>query len=201
VGQSSDGTFTIPQAGAALSDDFAGGSLDPGKWLRGTNALNQSLVTNGALTLRSSGDQAGWVVTKDDFVARNTTVTVKVVQPTDDVALGMSPTYTLSSINGFYSEPTWYRFYTYRSGGSGAYKLYAEWKRGGVVSGLDVTASFVVSLPSSSACAWTTPISTSRRRTTGPAGSTPQRALLPHRRGPRQPVPLRAVRLGHLPQG
>jgi hypothetical protein len=147
VGQSSDGAFTTPppsQAGDALSDDFGSGSLDTGKWLLGTNAGNQAFVGNGSLTLRSTGDQSGWVVTKDDFVARNTTVSVKVIQPTDDLALGMSPTYTLSSVNGFWSEPTWYRFYTYRPSGSGPYQLYAEWKRSGVVTGLDVTGSFVI---------------------------------------------------------
>jgi hypothetical protein len=145
--QSGDGAFTTPapsQAEDALHDDFEAGSLDTQKWLRGTNAGNQATVGAGVLTLQSSGDESGWVTTSEAFTARNTSATVKVVQPSEDFALGMSPTYTLSSTNGLFGEPAWYRFYTYRSASSGPYLLYAQWKRNGIVDGLDVTGSLVI---------------------------------------------------------
>jgi len=66
------------------------------------------------------------------------------VQPNNDGAVGMTPTYTLSSPLGIFNENNWYRFYAYRSGGSGPYLLFVQWKKNGVESGVDVTGSLVI---------------------------------------------------------
>jgi hypothetical protein len=141
---SSDFIFTTASGGLLLADDFNASALDTDKWARGSNSGNQTAVIGGALWLRSQGAQSGWVMTRQAYVARNTTVTVKVVQPSDDGDLGMSPTYTLSSTNGIHGEPTWYRFYTYRASATGPYLLFVQWKKNGTISGLDVTGELVI---------------------------------------------------------
>ncbi len=146
--QASSGDFTFTTLTAALlADDFNSGSLDAAKWQRGTNAGNQAAVTNGQLELRSAGGESGWVITKSAFRPRNTSVTVKVTQPNDDGALGMSPTYNLAATTGIYNQATWYRFYVYRDQASGPYLLYVQWKKNGVVDGVDVTGGLVISGP------------------------------------------------------
>jgi lysophospholipase L1-like esterase len=142
---SGDYTFTTPPPSSTLfADDFNAGSLDANKWQKGTIASNQASVVNNALELRSSGAVSGWVVTRNAFAARNTTVAVKVVRPNDDGSLGVSPTYNLASQYGIYDQTNWYRFYTYRNGHTGAYRLYVQWKKNGVENGFDVTGSLVI---------------------------------------------------------
>ncbi|MEK7728012.1 MAG: fibronectin type III domain-containing protein, partial [candidate division KSB1 bacterium] len=128
-----------------LADDFNGGTLDANKWLRGTNSGNQAAVSNNALQLQATGSQSGWVTTKQAYVARNTTVAVQVTQANNDGALGISPTFSLSSTVGFHNQNNWYRFYVYREQARGPYRLYVEWKKAGVVGGIDVTNTFVIS--------------------------------------------------------
>ncbi len=142
---SADFTFTTTSSsGPIFSDNFSGSSLDANKWRRGTNSGNLSLVANNVLELRSSGTQTGWIVSRNAYAARNTTVSMKIIQPNDDGNLGMAPAYSLSSTNGIYSQATWYRFYVYRDVASGPYRLYVQWKKNGVVNGLDVTGNAVL---------------------------------------------------------
>ena len=142
---SGDFTFTtLVQPSAIFTDDFNTGTLDAAKWRKGTNTGNLAAVANNALELRSSGSVSGWIITANTYAALNTTVNVKVATPNDDGDLGMSPTYNLSSSFGIYDQANWYRFYTYRNGHSGTYRLYVQWKKGGVDSGLDVTGSLVI---------------------------------------------------------
>ncbi|GEM_PF-2953525 len=126
---------------ALLDDDFNNGPLDRSKWFLGANSQNRSVVDNKVLELRASGQQTGWVITKNAFVARQTVVSVKLAQPNDDGNLGISPSYTASSAYGIYSEKNWYRFYTYRNKASGDYRLFAGWRKNGVLGGTDVTGN------------------------------------------------------------
>ncbi len=144
---SGDFTFSTPPNAALLSDNFNTGALDLTKWQRGSNSENQSAVVNNALELRSQSKQSGWVITKQAFVARQTTVTVKVTQPNDDGDLGMSPTYNLTSTSGIYGQENWYRFYVYREATS-AYHLYVQWLKAGIAGGLDVTGNLVITAQS-----------------------------------------------------
>jgi len=142
---SGDFTFKTPSPSSAIfADDFNTGSLDANKWRAGTNAGNQSSVIGNALALRSNGAESGWVITRNAYAARNTIVSVKVQQPTDDGNLGFSPTYNLAAKYGIYAQANWYRFYTYRNGHSGAYRLYVEWKKNGNSNGVDVTGNLVI---------------------------------------------------------
>jgi hypothetical protein len=96
--------------------------------------------------LRSSGAETGWVITRNAYAARNTTVTVKITQPNDDGNLGISPTYDLSA-NGIFDQANWYRFYVYRNANQGPYRLYVQWKKNGVESGFDVTGNLLINGP------------------------------------------------------
>jgi hypothetical protein len=142
---SADLTFTTTASSATtvFADNFNTGTLDLNKWAKGSNNGNQAAVTNGALQLRSNGTQSGWVVTKQNYTARNTTVTVKWTQPNDDGNLGMSPTYQVASTNGIHDQQNWYRFYVYREG-TANYRLYVQWKKNGVLGGLDVTGALAI---------------------------------------------------------
>ncbi len=139
---SGDSTFTTLLADTLLVDHFAGAALNPLVWQSGNNAGNQSAVANQALELRSQGGESGWVVTRNAYAARNTTVSVKVVQPNDDGDIGISPTFNSASKYGIYDQPNWYRFYTYRNGG--AIHLYVQWNKNGVIGDLDVTGNLAV---------------------------------------------------------
>jgi lysophospholipase L1-like esterase len=134
-----------PPSNVIFADNFNSGALDGNKWLRGSNAGNQAGVVGNALELRSNGAESGWVITRNGYPARNTTVTVKVVQPNDDGDLGMSPTYRLASSYGIYDQANWYRFYTYRNSNTGPYRLYVAWKKNGAEGGLDVTGGLTIS--------------------------------------------------------
>ncbi len=136
-----DFIFITLAPGPIFSDNFNGSTLDLNKWVKGSNSGNQSRVANNRLELRSSGFHTGWVVTKQSYSARHATAAVKVVQPSNDGNLGISPSYTASSANGIYNEANWYRFYTYRDQSSGPYLLFVQWKKNGVEDGLDVTGS------------------------------------------------------------
>jgi len=147
AGVSGDFSFTTTTADSTttlLSDDFNGSTLDANKWNKGTNSDNLSGVANNQLELRSSATQTGWIITKNNYAARNTTVSVKITQPNDDGDLGMTPTYALSSTNGIYNQATWYRFYVYRDVASGPYQLFVQWKKNGVVDGVEVTGNTVL---------------------------------------------------------
>ncbi len=142
---SADFTFTTSSAGGVIfSDNFDVATLDLNKWSRGGNSGNQAALVNNALELRSQGSQSGWVMTKQAYIAQNTAVTVKVVQPNNDGDLGMTPTINLGSGNGIFDQSNWYRFYVYRNQSSGPYLLYAQWNKAGAVNGLDVTGNLVV---------------------------------------------------------
>ena len=139
-------TFTtLASTSSFFTDDFNDNELDEDKWNLGSNGGNISQVTGDALELASERGETGWVISQDSFVARNTTVAVKIVQPNEDGNMGITPTYTPSSMNGIYSEATWYRYYVYRSGSKGNYRLYVQWRKNGTVDGLDVTGSLALS--------------------------------------------------------
>lgn len=142
---SDDFTFTTAaESNALLLDDFNTGVIDPNKWRVGSNAGSRPVAANNALELRSLGSESGWVITREAFAGRNTIAAIKVVQPNNDGAIGLSPTYTLTSTFGIYNEPNFYRFYVYRDGGSGPYRLFAQWKKNGIENGFDVTGSLVI---------------------------------------------------------
>jgi hypothetical protein len=136
-------------SGPIFSDAFNTGALDANKWRAGLNAGNNSSVANGALELRSlaapaGGAESGWVITRNAYAARNTMVQVKVVKPNNDGALGVSPTYYPYSKFGIAGQKNWYRFYVYRSGNAGSYRLFVQWKKNGVENGLEVTGTLVI---------------------------------------------------------
>lgn len=135
---------TATVANTIFGDDFNSGELNLTNWQKGENTGNDAGVTNDALELRSAVSETGWIVTRKAFAPRNTAVQIKVSQPSDDGNLGMSPTYALSSAYGIYNQPNWYRFYTYREESSGPYRLFVQWKKGGVEGGLDVTGGLVI---------------------------------------------------------
>ena len=128
-----------------MADDFNGGALDENKWRRGSNGGNLTRVSGNRLELKANGAESGWVITRQAYPARNTTATVRVVQPNGDGDLGMSSTYNLASPFGIYDQPNWYRFYTYRNGNSGPYRLFVAWKKNGVDGGFDVTGKLAIS--------------------------------------------------------
>jgi hypothetical protein len=101
-------------------------------------------VSNWPAVLKSGHDESGWVITRNAYAARNTAVTIKVSQPSDDGNLGMSPTYHPASPYGIYDQANWYRFYTYRNGSDGPYRLYAAWKKNGIDGGRDVTGDLTI---------------------------------------------------------
>jgi len=127
-----------------FSDNFNAAGLDANKWRRGANAGNRAAVVNSALELRSQGAESGWIVTKNAHQARNTIVQIKVVKPNQDGALGLSPTVNPAAKNGVADQKNWYRFYVYRNGPSGPYRLFAQWKKNGVEKGFDVTGNLVI---------------------------------------------------------
>ena len=127
-----------------FTDHFNDGVLDENKWLRGNNGGNWAGVTGNGLELKANGVESGWVVTRNAYAARNMTVACRVVQPNGDGNLGLSPTYNLASAYGIYDQPNWYRFYVYRNGGSGPYRLFVAWKKNGVENGIDVTGDLTI---------------------------------------------------------
>jgi glucose/arabinose dehydrogenase/phosphodiesterase/alkaline phosphatase D-like protein len=141
---SGDSAFTTQPSDTLLADNFDGATLNMLNWQLGASAGNLSRVANNALELKSQGAETGWVITRNAYSARNTTVSVKVVQPNDDGDIGLSPTYSLSATNGIFSQPNWYRFYTYRSSSAGPYHLYVQWKKNGVLNEIDVTGNLVI---------------------------------------------------------
>ncbi len=134
---SDDFTFTTPN-GPLWADDFSGAELNSAKWQLGTNPANTPTVEGGALRLRSTGPTSAWLCTRDRFIGRNKIIQVKVIQPNDDGALGMSPTVSPASPYGFYNEANWYRFYNYRNSSAEPYKLHVQWNKAGVSGGRDV---------------------------------------------------------------
>ncbi|KAA3654991.1 MAG: hypothetical protein DWQ10_17460 [Calditrichaeota bacterium] len=143
---STDQTFTTAAYGPVLilSDTFDSTTIDTKKWHKGANANNQSFVADGLLQLKSDNSQTAWVSTREKFIVKNTVVVARINQPNDDGDLAISPTYTADASAGIYDESNWYRFYTYRSG-TGNYLLYVQWRKDGVIDGLDVTGDFAIS--------------------------------------------------------
>lgn len=125
-------------------DNFSTGTIAADKWRYGANAGNRAAVINNALQLQSQGAESGWIITRNAYPARHTTITLKVLQPNNDGNLGISPTYNLSSTVGIYNEPNFYRFYTHRSDTSGNYRLYVESRKNGALNGRDVTGNLVI---------------------------------------------------------
>jgi len=135
----SDAVFEIVATPAPdLSDDFNSDELNTNMWLRGANSGNHAEIAQGALHLHSANNATGWICTAGRFSGRNKIVQIKIVQPNEDGALGMSPTVHAAAAAGFFNELNWYRFYNYRSGDSGPYKLFVQWKRNGAEGGLEV---------------------------------------------------------------
>jgi hypothetical protein len=137
-------TTAVSASSPVFADDFNGGILDANKWRSGSNAGNKSAVIDGALELRSQGTESGWVITRNAYAARNTIVQINMIKPNDDGALGIGPTYNLSSKFGVSDQKNWYRFYTYRNGHAGAYRLFVQWKKNGIENGLDVTGNLAI---------------------------------------------------------
>jgi glucose/arabinose dehydrogenase len=133
--------ITLATGAIVLADNFNSGALNLTIWNKGTNAGNQSAVVSNQLQLQSQGTESGWVITKNAYAARQTIVQVKVVQPNRDGALGMAPTYALSSPYGIFNQNNWYRFYTY---GAAPYRLLVQWKKNGVENDVDVTGNLVI---------------------------------------------------------
>ncbi|MCA9732227.1 VCBS repeat-containing protein [candidate division KSB1 bacterium] len=144
--KSTDQTFSTLPSGPVLlfAEAFDSTALDTQKWHKGTNAYNKSIVADGSLQLKSTNNQTAWVISRDKFVAKNTVVVAHIKQPNDDGDLAICPTYTADATAGIYGEMNWYRFYTYRSGGSN-YLLYVQWHKNGVTDGLDVTGNLSIS--------------------------------------------------------
>ena len=142
---SGDFIFTTSATSIAIfADDFNSGALDLTKWNKGSNSGNQSAVVSNQLQLRSNGSESGWVITKNKYAARNTTVALKAQTPNNDGNVGISPTSSLSSPYGIYNETNWYRFYVYRNTASGPYRLYVEWKKNNANNGFDVTGNLAI---------------------------------------------------------
>jgi len=129
---------------AIFADDFNLSALNYSRWRLGRNDGNLAGVKGNRLRLKSVGFESSWVVTHEAYAARNTAVTVKVIQPNDDGNIGVTPTYNLASRYGISDQPNWYRFYTYRQGGSGNYRLNVEAMKNGVFSEVEVTGSLVI---------------------------------------------------------
>jgi len=145
LAQTAEGDFVVAASTPIISDDFNAASLDASKWRKGTNSGNRSSVVSNQLQLSSQGAESGWIITKNAHKARNTIVQIKVVRPNQDGALGMSPAVTLASKTGVADQKNWYRFYVYRNGQSGPYRLLVQWKKNGVKKEFDVTGNLVIS--------------------------------------------------------
>lgn len=138
ISQSDDFTFTTSVP--TRRDDFNGSSLDPAKWQFGAATQSLSVVTDGSLRLRSVSGKSGWIYTTEKFSGRDRLMQIKVVQPNDDGALGLSPTVTPTAEFGIYNEANWYRFYNYRNQSDEPYRLHVQWSKNGISGGLDVAA-------------------------------------------------------------
>ena len=144
---SGDLSFKTPRW--IFMDNFNTSILNANKWRLGTNAGNHSAVVDSALALRSQvtlsgSNESGWLITRNAHAARNTRIKLKLIKPNNDGALGMSPTYNLSSKTGISDQKNWYRFYTYRNGNLGPFRLFVQWKKNGVEDGHDVTGNLVL---------------------------------------------------------
>lgn len=104
-----------------FTDNFNTGTLDPNKWRKDSNPNHVATVVNKALELHSELATTSWIITRNTFTARHTTVRLKVSQPNDDGCVGISPTYGPSARHGIYDELCWYRFYTFRPTPEGSY--------------------------------------------------------------------------------
>jgi hypothetical protein len=143
------GDFSFKTPSWIFMDNFNTSALNANKWRLGTNTGNQSAVVDSALALRSQvtlsgSNENGWLITRNAHAARNTRVKLKVIKPNNDGALGMSPTYNLTSKTGISDQKNWYRFYTYRNGNLGPFHLFVQWKKNGVEGGHDVTGNLVL---------------------------------------------------------
>jgi len=147
LGMSGDFTFKTP--GWIFTDNFNATALNLSNWHVGANARNQSAVVDSALVLRSQavisgGNESGWIVTRQAYPARYSRVRIKVIQPNSDGALGMTPSYNPASKFGITDQPNWYRFYNFRSGNTGPYRLIVQAKKNGVEEERDVTGALVI---------------------------------------------------------
>ena len=129
---------------AIFQDDFNLSGLNQANWRLGRNDGNRAGVSGNRLELKSEGTESGWVITQEAFAARQTTVTVKVVQPNNDGNLGLSPTYNLASRFGISDQPNWYRFYVYRADSTSNYRLNVESRKNSAFSENDVTGDLVI---------------------------------------------------------
>jgi len=117
-----------------FTDAFNDTSL--AQWWRGANSTSAyvKVVNPNVLELQSQPNQSGWLISKNNYVLRNSTVTMKIVLANKDGDLGISPTYNLADSRGIDSQLNWYRFYVGPDTTNLAppYGLYVTKKNGGV---------------------------------------------------------------------
>ncbi len=132
-----------------LFDDFSSSTLDEtNKWTRGANSSSVVIPTGGVLQVHSINDQVGWIVTKESFIASNTTISAKIVKASAYGSIGVSLTKPdLDKDRGIYDEPYYYRFYIDTQNGSDQkpYRLYPYKKNGPLSEELPLTSPFTLS--------------------------------------------------------
>jgi len=98
-----------------FTDTFDDASL--AQWNRGSNSgatYVKTVSVNGqnVLELQSQLNQSGWLISKNNYLLRNSTVTMKIVTANKDGDLGICPTNPPpGNLKGIDIEQNWYRFY------------------------------------------------------------------------------------------
>jgi len=122
-----------------FTDTFNDTSL--AQWWRGANSTSAyvKVVSPNVLELQSQPNQSGWLISKNNYVLRNSTVTLKIVTANKDGDLGICPTYNLADQRGIDAQPNWYRFYVGPNSSNQAppYWLYVYKKNDGTKASLD----------------------------------------------------------------
>lgn len=85
---------------------------------------NLSMVRGDTLYIRSNATSSGWVISNKIHL-RNKRLRAKIVKSGWDNSFSISPTRSLASVSGLYSEPTRLRYCPYGNPRT----LYAEWMR------------------------------------------------------------------------
>lgn len=89
-----------------LEDDFA--ALDTDKWDVPTNAGNAASVSGGKLVAASSNTEYGWLVTKLSYPFAGTRMRVTIRQSNVSGRVQMSPTRSLTAVDGLHSAANMY---------------------------------------------------------------------------------------------
>lgn len=125
--------------------DFNESAVDNYEWLLGTNSGNATTITSNELYLQTDEAQSGWVITRQNFTATNIMASIQITQASDEMFIGMSPTYVLSATNDIHSQSNFYKFYLYRPTHSGNYSLYLTKKVNGSTTDTDITGGLTIS--------------------------------------------------------